>query len=563
MRIRLTTIIPRPDGDPLRREREFTADKLTIGRNASADIYLHDKSVALDHAEIEQTADGIEIARLGQAEIAVNGHGMAKSRLSAGDQVQIGPYLLSIETAPEFDLAIAAERVGRNDDTGEVTRPPIKDFTELAPSMRKLSWATFLVAAVVALILPLAGSSMKVAPGTAPSGWAVTARLAWSSGAVSNVHAGAIADCRTCHSGPFQPVASETCLACHTTLKHHADPALFNVAAEGCTSCHTEHRGPVQPVRDDQASCAQCHGDIKGRWPQSKILNVTDFATNHPQFRVSVPVEPGSAKLQRVSLDDKPVNQSNMRFNHKIHLAERGILGPKGMTKLDCQSCHVPDASGRLMKPVVMEQSCIQCHTLGFDPKNPDWVLPHGNTKLVAETVIGLYSRIALGLQQAPATMPAAAPRGAQLGLPQAAPEPAPAPATPPTPDTINADIETQAATVLARIYSQTTCRYCHVVQPPPEGKPLEWSVAPVRQAVSVMPLSQFDHSKHVTTDCASCHDAKASETGTDLIMPSITECRTCHSGERPSFGKVASNCASCHEFHQNDRIKVIHEAQR
>jgi hypothetical protein len=34
------------------------------------------------------------------------------------------------------------------------------------------------------------------------------------------------------------------------------------------------------------------------------------------------------------------------------------------------------------------------------------------------------------------------------------------------------------------------------------------------------------------------------------IAMPDITTCRECHVGARPVAGKVTSDCATCHKFH-------------
>ncbi|MEI9927133.1 MAG: cytochrome c3 family protein [Sphingomonas sp.] len=58
-----------------------------------------------------------------------------------------------------------------------------------------------------------------------------------------------------------------------------------------------------------------------------------------------------------------------------------------------------------------------------------------------------------------------------------------------------------------------------------------------------------FDHAAHRTEACASCHDARMSANASDLLLPGIKTCRTCHGGEA-STAKVPSSCAMCHSYH-------------
>jgi hypothetical protein len=82
------------------------------------------------------------------------------------------------------------------------------------------------------------------------------------------------------------------------------------------------------------------------------------------------------------------------------------------------------------------------------------------------------------------------------------------------------------------------------------------WMVSPVARAEAWMPRAHFDHARHGTslTPCSTCHDAEHSKKETDILMPRIDTCRTCHGGERGHPGNanlIASTCTMCHSFHQ------------
>ena len=65
------------------------------------------------------------------------------------------------------------------------------------------------------------------------------------------------------------------------------------------------------------------------------------------------------------------------------------------------------------------------------------------------------------------------------------------------------------------------------------------------------MPQALFTHAKHATEKCTKCHDVSKSKDSKDVAMPDIATCRECHVGARAVVGKVTSDCATCHKFHQ------------
>ncbi len=57
---------------------------------------------------------------------------------------------------------------------------------------------------------------------------------------------------------------------------------------------------------------------------------------------------------------------------------------------------------------------------------------------------------------------------------------------------------------------------------------------------------SDFDHRKHRNVNCNDCHQATQSRLTSDVLMPGIASCVTCHS----PAGKVAAECITCHSYH-------------
>ena len=75
------------------------------------------------------------------------------------------------------------------------------------------------------------------------------------------------------------------------------------------------------------------------------------------------------------------------------------------------------------------------------------------------------------------------------------------------------------------------------------------WDVAPVYINQHWMPLSRFDHGAHASETCESCHAAETSLVSSDILMPDIASCQTCH-GDEHTDDQLVSVCLDCHSFH-------------
>lgn len=136
-------------------------------------------------------------------------------------------------------------------------------------------------------------------------------------------------------------VRDQECVACHASMTHHVDPAVHQVAEleeTRCASCHKEHNEPSVLVQGDQRECASCHGNLEAHTDGALTLaNATDFAENHPEFKVSLLRDSeGMAPwtVERVALDAPALTEtSNLLFPHDVHLATEGIEGPRGTSR--------------------------------------------------------------------------------------------------------------------------------------------------------------------------------------------------------------------------------------
>jgi hypothetical protein len=361
------------------------------------------------------------------------------------------------------------------------------------------------------------------------------------------------------HGVVFDPI-DKNCEACHfrqdkRTFAFHEPNVVQN---RSCSVCHQEHVGSGSMKRVASAQCASCHDNRltmaasakKGRqldWthfqrhphpPQQIVYTLprpldgytdtfSSFWDGHPEFQ-----------LKREPARDPDV----LKFNHERHFApDIPMIGGK---KLECNYCHRPDSEGRYNNQrITFAAQCQACHSLQFDPKNPELTLPHGNTTAVRgflRTLPTQYADVAVkkGMTKPNEIKNFVTWQMLQLRervrsgedfeyqvffaadpyKPQAGTEPR----------------------VRASFYG---CALCHEVQPVGSAAPF------IAKPVFVdrwMPQARFDHAKHTMVKCDDCHHATQSRLTSDVLMPGIASCVTCHSPK----GKVVAECITCHSYH-------------
>jgi hypothetical protein len=379
----------------------------------------------------------------------------------------------------------------------------------------------------------------------------VTPDESWSPGPLASGHDGFGHDCSKCHELPFVRVRDRTCLSCHQKIPGHApsrelEAELFG--ATRCATCHADHKGDDGIVRADEGLCADCHRDLKRRLPDTKLANAADFATAHPEFKLTLWRGPGPDDVVRVARDDKAnlVERSHLKFPHDAHL-KQSIRGGKGRVTLTCRSCHAPDASGRSFEPVVMKTHCIECHTLEFEPAVTSRQVPHGSVDDVMTTMQEFYASVVLNA--------VAVDRIDTGDIRRAIPNPAGGAISEEQRQRALAFARGKAEKVAQDLFEARVCIVCHEVvrKPGPKDKPggFTFDVTAVRVGSTWLPKARFDHGKHRTYKCEDCHESVAtSKSSADIAIPAIASCRKCHAGAEAEPGKVASTCIACHGFH-------------
>ena len=528
-------------------------DVLTIGRAADQAIFLPDLRAALNHARVSLLSGSqYKIESLILAGIRVNGEITYSTTADAGAIVEIGETRLTLLPPPQdFDAGVEVGTLDKGEQSAE--KEKLAKPTRLAQTrLRKRwpSWAMFVAILLFGLALPMIGHFYP-----AFGDWLKRSPLpstsSWNPGPLANAHQFFGAECTKCHQA-FLTVRDSACLACHANTAAHADPARFNLPQLGnaeCRSCHQDHQGRAGMIRTDQRLCADCHGDLKTRTKgASTFADVRDFGTSHPQFKLDLPAWDANGRFtpQRTTFSAELKEDSGLKFNHQKHLKADGLNTPNGHRVLDCASCHVPDAGGAKMRPVKFETMCHECHTLGFDTLAPDREVPHGKVAEVIYMLNEYYAKIALEGGYLDAKSPAIVQERRRPGAP---------PLTQQQQQEALAWARGRTREVTESLFTGRACTTCHRVTPPRDAADT-WHVAPVRVSGVWYADAKFTHARHTTMQCADCHAARESQQASDLLIPGIDNCRSCHGGAQAK-GKVATTCIACHDYHQSPTLKM------
>lgn len=549
MRIQVITQTRGRSGRAMQQKREVTGDWIRVGRAASSEIHLPDPRIALNQGLI-LNRDGLvysegESGNFSQTATALKS--VRSLRFKPGTSIDIGPYkFTSVAPPPGFDGAVTIELMRPADAaTAEFsTRSQKLTLASLRLPKRWASWLLFLVVAGVFFALP-AGRVLELPWHAASQDVLMASDRFWNPGPVLLAHQPIEQKCSACHEVAFEHVKDTACLQCHQKIGHHVGPKLQPAAlfsGERCTTCHRDHKGAKPTHRDDDTFCVDCHKDLQGKSKEAVAQNATDFARDHPPFRLSLPDAQG--KAVRVRPGTQAITErSNLAFPHDLHLDPQGVKSPdQGRVKLDCGACHAPDASKRTFEPVAMKKHCQSCHKLEFEPAVTTREVPHGKAQEARVVVDEFYANLALNgvadsFQKAfgvpgegllrRAGSPSDTQRQSALSLAQA-----------------------KAEKVATELFETRVCGTCHVVtRVETAGKP-DWKVEPIRANHRWMPQARFDHRSHAQSKCTDCHAAAKSKVSSDVSMPTLEGCRQCHGGSKPAANLVTSNCLLCHGFH-------------
>jgi predicted CXXCH cytochrome family protein len=537
LKILIVSRVPSRSGArPTQTKKIVTADWIRVGRNASCELHLPDPRIALEQGMIVDR-DGLVYLEGEGGSHNITRKSVRAVRLKPGEPIDVGPYRIEALPKPEgYDGAISVEMMRPAELTADLeSRTSRTTLAAVGASKRRTAWTLALILLAMCFLIP--ASRVLDLPWKDATRKAGLGDRMWNPGPVLLAHQPIEQNCAACHEVAFQHVKDRACLQCHGTIGHHVGPqlqpaALFQGAR--CTSCHKDHKGAKTTHRDDDRFCVDCHKDIAARSGGATALNVADFASAHPPFRLSLP---DGNQVKRVRQGTTPMTEkSNLAFPHAPHLDPKGVRSPeKGRVKLDCGSCHQPDASKRTFEPISMGKHCQECHRLEFEPAVTHREVPHGKPSEAVTVIEEFYANLALkGVRdsfQKAFGVPGE-------GLLRRAGEPSASERQ----DALRI-ASRKAKQVTKELFEVRVCVTCHEVS-------REWNIAPVRAANQWMPHARFDHKAHASSKCAVCHDVARSKSADDIAMPTIENCRECHGGSRPMEKKVTSNCLLCHGFH-------------
>jgi hypothetical protein len=424
----------------------------------------------------------------------------------------------------------------------------------------------------------------------------------YSSGRLSEPHAVLEKECAVCHvkqAGDFSAEASDqACLSCHDGPVHHSNTRK----QLACSECHAEHRGRINISAVAAQACAVCHSDLRVADGHSNYAaRISDFEDGHPEFAALRPIAGAP-----------PFDPGTIKLNHAIHMKpiRQGPNGP--IVQLECGNCHrptavqpdltysdpayhaatvsykendevLPVAPGALkppkpptgrerMAPVKFANACASCHLLTFDKRFNEGV-PHDTPEVVHKFVVNKFTEY---IAAHPAEL-------REMQVPQRTLTGRPAP---PRLQTLTAPQWIAEHTAVAeQLLWKKTCAQCHAISGVrlqdttlgrwdaasaqnaqlivgPAGAPVALSaatlpvIAPAKITQTWLPHSKFDHDAHRGFSCVSCHQKTLSSTeSTDILIPGIAVCRTCHA---PGPAHAESRCFECHTYHDWSKRREV-----
>lgn len=564
MKVILRSIDRTASGREIVRERELAGEAVTIGRATTNTIVLADLSVEQHHATLTVAPSGTRLTMTAATKHAFLFEGGKHHEVSfdpaTGGEFVFGTYRLAF--APEGGDGEDEERLictVSREERGEGARDAVRAFAlaNALPGKRPMAWIALLGVLIAFLAIPVwshLNRADRSAGAKGPDG--VMMDAAWSPGKLSDAHHALENNCEACHVEPFVAVRDDTCLACHKDVADHAaqprlasargpmgrfDAFQWQVAEtfgkegpEACVTCHTEHEGEGRMQPAAQQFCSDCHATLASRLKDTRLGNAGDFGTNHPQFQAAVFTTIGSDATRRMSLAGRPKEASGLRFNHDAHLDPRGGVARMAVSlgeyraPLQCSDCHTPAPNGIGFEPIVMEDDCESCHSLVYDKVGSTFrTLRHGDVAQMRADLMAMdrvpRSALTSGRRRPGSVGAASGARYPNFGPP------------------------IRNYTSIARALSPDgVCGECHYPAATAQGP----GVLPVNLQSRYMTGGRFEHEDHAQESCASCHQAATSGSASDLLLPGIATCRTCHGGESDARADVPSSCAMCHSYH-------------
>lgn len=554
-------------------DTELSADAITIGRSGDQLIQLRGGKIQPRHAVIKMAEGDLVITGVDKNSVIVNGAELKNSALAVGDEIGLESHRIKIVRPPAgFDFAceVFVDDELQDQALESVYRTQLAD-TGLGK--RLPSYILGLLVLAVVLVWPLSGYLLRDNPVNESGQVEYTRKGAgdklWSSGPLLPAHQLEVGDdCSACHKVPFQTVQDEACIDCHQGVADHFEYSLgqqhggalgklhIDMGVTECQSCHKEHNEPGVMVVSADSLCVDCH---EAPLQLSDNTSGTKAATgfdreSHPGFKLNflLPkiVKKGTGVgvewyQQYREADSGQLEISNLKFPHDVHLDAEKVQTPGSAQGMVCSDCHSLKSDNEHFEDITMEQHCSACHDLTFDVADPERELPHGSPRTVVQTIEEHFVRVYTD----PDYKPLGSERKRRLPGQKQSGERC---------DGKPFDCGMQRATIEAGIqFTQRGCITCHEVSDnSSDDLYARWMVLPVKINHDWYDRALFDHASHLTQRgksenavCSSCHAAGESSSSSDVLIPDIENCLSCH-GDVSVQEKVLVNCISCHAFH-------------
>jgi predicted CXXCH cytochrome family protein len=530
-------------------DREFGGGELAFGSAPDCAIHIVGRGVERRHGLLEPLRDGLRLRCAGRARVLVNGAPVRTATLRPGELFELAGSTVRVEAPPPgFDAAVTVTPA-RNVSPGDLEGAYVTALDQTWLSRRRPAWLLATALLLFGLIVPWLVPAEHLP-------WILSDRI-WSSGPLHPAHGVAIADdCSACHVKPFQRVQDTQCLACHQQVTDHAAADLaahVGLDSRRCASCHKEHHTPRHLIITADALCTDCHAAPD--WPDNRLASVRGFTlATHPPFSADLLVSRTELRGTGFAYEWLPIStpvadaveQSNLKFPHDVHLDAARVQTMDTGTPLVCADCHQLQLDDEHFEPISMERHCRACHDLKFDRTAPDRELPHGNPVEVLLTMEGHFMRLYADPEVGEPARPRRRLPDSRGGDDADACE---GPAYLCARERTAREAETQ--------FTRRGCVTCHEVATHDTTDLLgRYQVVPVRLTPDFFTAARFNHRKHLTQHgasgdaaCLSCHDATASSSSSDVLIPDIDNCVTCH-GDYRQRGLVTLNCIDCHAFH-------------
>ncbi|ANY18589.1 Doubled CXXCH motif (Paired_CXXCH_1) [Tsuneonella dongtanensis] len=564
MTFRLRQIQTTAAGREIVRERTVDGERLTIGRSAENDVAIPDLAVEQHHVIVTAQGRSLTFEAAGTLGFTLDGRKRTAETIDdGGAELILGSYRIDFAAGPDGEFEVTVRSQEERESGEGLGTHGFRLANTWLPSKRPVAWTLLIAIFLAFLVVPIWSHINRepVKPDYRKPGQ-VAMDASWSTGKLSLAHRGLEDNCEACHAKPFVAVRDDTCLTCHEKIGDHSAKPRLTLArgplswgdqvqrdiadvfhkpgAGACTDCHTEHEGEGRMEPPAQKFCADCHGTMDKRI-KTPLGNAHDFGKGHPQFQAAVLTVPGAEKATRLSLDTKPKEFNGLKFPHAMHLSKGGGVAQmarrlgagKGYgAPLECADCHTPTSDGVRFREIDMETSCGTCHSLVFDKVGGTFrTLRHGDIDQMRADLAAAdrvpRRPIASGRKRPGEFAPGGLYYG-NFAPPQASSVPL-------------------ASRVLS---TRGVCTECHF----PSGSGVMEVVQPKRYIAN----GWFDHEPHKREKCTTCHAAPTSSSATDVLLPGIKTCRTCHLGEDAAKPKVPSSCAMCHSYHPRGELAPV-----